>query len=263
MQAFATAVRESWAQRRIGAALLQQAGVYEEADGSEPQVTFGFRRYEPKDWYVDDRVSGLEGYARQLGYRMADAENAKLIEVLARARPLRHRAGDVNQKLAQALEEMQGRGYHPTAVFVTWRSWEVPQELDLQPATDQAGQLGIFGGLPVIQARPLGPNTIVLADLKALAVFRQWTHNGQSLSVTVTGYDEASAMAAVRADRKLMQGAGRRKMADRARELRKSVLVEVREECALTIKDTDAARAVWLPSRRVRTARAKHTPSSP
>jgi hypothetical protein len=68
--------------------------------------------------------------------------------------------------------------------------------------------------------------------------------------VTVTGYDEPSAMAAVRADRKLMQEAGHWKLADRARELRKSVLVEVWEECALTVRDADAARAVWLPSAR-------------
>jgi hypothetical protein len=64
--------------------------------------------------------------------------------------------------------------------------------------------------------------------------------------VTVTGYDESSAMTAVRADRKLMEVAGRRKLADRARELRKSVLVEVWEECTLTVRDADAARAVWL-----------------
>lgn len=45
-----------------------------------------------------------------------------------------------------------------------------------------------------------------------------------------------------------MQEAGRRKLADRARELRKWALVEVWDECALTVKDADAARAVWLPS---------------
>jgi hypothetical protein len=251
VQAFAIAVRDAWGQRRIGVTLLRQTGAYEEADGSRPEARFGFGQYEPKDRYVGDRVGGLERYAQQIGSRMADAENGKLVEVLARARPLRHRAGDVNRKLELAREEMQRRGYQPTAVFVTWRSWEVPQEFDLQRASDQAGQLGTFEGLPVIQARPLGGNTIVLADLKALAAFRQWIQNGQALAVTVTGYDEPSAMAAVRADRKLMLTTGRPRLADRARELRKSVLVEVWEECELTVRDADAARAVWLPSARV------------
>lgn len=205
--------------------------------------------YEPKRWYVDDLVNGLEGHAQQIGYRIADAENSKLVEVLARARPLRRRAGDVNQKLELALQEMQHRGYQPTAIFVTWRSWEVPRDVDLQRVPDQPGQLGTFRGLPVIQARPLGDNTIVLADLEALATFRQWTQSGQALAVTVTGYDESSAMTAVHANKKLMEAAGRRKLADRARELRKSVLVEVWEECTLTVKDTDAARAVWVPAR--------------
>jgi hypothetical protein len=93
-------------------------------------------------------------------------------------------------------------------------------------------------------------NSIILADLRVLAACREWTQSGQALAVTVTGYDEPSAMAAVRADRKLMQEAGHWKLADRARELRKSVLVEVWEECALTVRDADAARAVWLPSAR-------------
>jgi hypothetical protein len=247
VQAFASAVRDAWSRRRIGAILLQQAGAYEEIDGHNPDARFGYQRYEPKDWYVDGRVGGLEGYAQQAGYRMADKENSKLAEVLAEARPLRRHAGNVSRKVDRALEDMRARGYQPTAV-VTWRSWEVPQEFDLQRASDQAAQLGTFRGLPVIQARPLGANTIILADLKALAAFRQWTQSGQALAVAATSYDELSAMTAVRADRKLMQEGGRRKLADRARELRKSVLVEVWEECALTVKDADAARAVWLPS---------------
>ena len=251
VQALVIAVRDAWGQRRIGATLLRQAGTYEEAEGSKPEARLIFRQYEPKDLYVDDRIHGLDGRARQIGYLMADAENGKLVEALAKARPLRYRAGDVNRKLELALQEMQRRGYQPTAVFVTWRSWEVPQEFDLQRAPDQAGQLGTFGGLPVIQARPLGGNTIVLADLKALAAFRQWTQSSQALTVTVTGYDEPSALAATRADRKLMQAEGRRKLADRARELRKWVLVEVWEECELTVRDADAARAVWLSSARV------------
>ncbi len=176
-------------------------------------------------------------------------ETGKLVEALAQARSLPRFAGDVSRKVDRALDKMRARGYQPTAVFVTWRAWEVPQEFDLQRTSDQAGQLGTFRGLPVIQARPIGVHTIVLADLKALATFRQWTQNGQALAVTVTGYDEPSAMAAVRANRKLMQEAARRKLADHARELRKSVLVEVWEECVLTIKDADAARAVWLPPR--------------
>lgn len=248
VQAFTAAIRDAWGRHRIAATLLRQAGAYEQADGSKPEARFGFREYQPKDWYVDDRVGGLERYAHQVGYRMADAENSKLVAALAAARSLRRHAGDISQKVDRALEEMRAHGYQPTAVFVTWRSWEVPQDFDMQRAPDQEGQLGTFRGLPVIQARPLGNNTLVLADLKALAALRQWTLSGQTLAVTVTGYDEASAMAAVRADRKLMQTAGRRKMADRAHELRKSVLVEVWEECALTVKDTDAARAVWLPS---------------
>lgn len=228
--------------------MLRQAGAYEEVDGSNLHARFGFWQYEPKDWYVDDRVGGLGGHAKQIGYHIADAENAKLIAVLAEARSLRRRAGDVNRKVDQALEEMRGRGYQPTAAFVAWRSWEVPPEFDLQRTPEQTGQLGTFRGLPVIHAHPLGDHTIVLADLTALATFRQWTESDQALNVTVTGYDEPSAMAAVRADGKLMQAPGRRKQADRARELRKSALVEVWEECTLTVNDADAARAVSLPS---------------
>lgn len=247
VQAFTEAVREAWSRRRIGASLLRQAGSYEEVVGSNLDARFGLRQYEPKDWYVDHRVGGLEGHARQIGYGLAEMENGKLVEALAESRSLRRRAGDITQRVDRALEEMRSRGYQPTAVFVTWRSWEVPREFDLQRASDRPGHLGTFRGLPVIQARPLGGHTIVVADLQKFAAWRQWIQSDQALAVTVTGYDEHSAIAAARANRKLMQGAGRRKLADRARELRKSVLVEVLEECELTITDADAARVVLLP----------------
>ena len=248
MDAFTSAVRDSWNRNRIGATLLGRAGGYEEIDASNPGTRFGFRQYEPKDWYVSDRIGGLERHAQQVGYRIAEVENGKLVSVLAEARSLRRRAGDVSRRVDLALEEMRARGYQPTAVFVTWRSWEVPLDFDLQRASDESGRLGTFRDLPVIQARPMGGHTIVIADLKALVTFRVWTKSGQALVATVTGFDEPSAMAAVRADRKLMQGPGRRKLVDRARELRKSVLVEAWEECALTVKDADAARAVQIPS---------------
>jgi hypothetical protein len=48
----------------------------------------------------------------------------------------------------------------------------------------------------------------------------------------VTGYDQSSAVTAVKADNKLMRTPGRRKQVGRARELRKTVLVQVREQCA-------------------------------
>ena len=51
-----------------------------------------------------------------------------------------------------------------------------------------------------------------------MAEFRQWTNDGQASPA----YDQASAMAAVKADNKLMRAPGRRKQADRARELRKT-----------------------------------------
>jgi hypothetical protein len=247
VQTFAQAVRTAWTQRRIAATLLRQAGAYEEVDGGNPDTRFGYRQYESKSWYIDDRVD-MEGYAKQIGYRIADGENRKLLEALAKARLLRRRAGDLNQKFDQALAEMRNRGYQPTAVFVKWRSWEVPRGFDLQRGSEPAGQLGTFRGLPVIQAPSLGDHTIVLADLKAFATFRQWTENGQAIGVTVTGYDEPSALAAVRADRTLMHAPGRRRLAERARELRKLVLVEVWEDCAVTVNDADAARAVSLSS---------------
>ncbi len=63
VQTFTAAVRDGWSRCRIGATLLQQAGADEEVDGHNPDTRFGYWLYEPKDWYVDDHVGGLESHA--------------------------------------------------------------------------------------------------------------------------------------------------------------------------------------------------------
>jgi hypothetical protein len=173
------------------------------------------------------------------------------------ARPLRRRAGDINQRLDHGIEAMRQNGYQPTAIFIPWRVWELPPELDLQPLaapSDSAdivrGKLGRFRDLDVVEMRDLPADRVVLADLQAFATFRQWTSGADALAITVASFDEQTAKAAARADRRLLRQPGRTKLADRARELRKLAFVQALEEFALQVNDPEAARAVLLPHAR-------------
>jgi hypothetical protein len=81
----------------------------------------------------------------------------------------------------------------------------------------------------------------------AFPTFRQWTRGADALAITVASFDQQTAKAAARADRRLLRQPGRTKLADRARELRKLVFVQALEEFALQVNDPEAARAVPLP----------------
>jgi hypothetical protein len=81
----------------------------------------------------------------------------------------------------------------------------------------------------------------------AFPTFRQWTRGADALAITVASFDQQTANAAARADRRLLRQPGRTKLADRARELRKLVFVQALEEFALQVNDPEAARAVPLP----------------
>jgi len=234
--------------------LLRLAGACEDIDGSNPEAGYGYQGYEPKDWYVSDRIAGLEGHAQQIGNVIAEGENARLYEAIAQARALRRIAGDINQRLDHAIEAMRQNGYKPTAIFVPWRVWELPPELDLQRLADPRdgadvvlGKLGRFRDLDVVEMRDLPADRVVLADLQAFATFRQWTRGADALAITVASFDEQTAKATARADRRLLRQPGRTKLADRARELRKQVFVQALEEFALQVNDPKAARAVPLP----------------
>jgi hypothetical protein len=200
--------------------LLRLAGACEDIDGSNPEARYGYQGYEPKDWYVSDRIAGLEGHAQQIGNVIAGGENARLYEAIAQARALRRIAGDINQRLDHPIEAMRQNGYKPTAIFVPWRVWELPPELDLQRLADPRdgadvvlGKLGRFRDLDVVEMRDLPADRVVLADLQAFATFRQRTdrvvladlqafatfrqrtRGADALAITVASFDEQTAKA--------------------------------------------------------------------
>ena len=149
---------------------------------------------------------------------------------------------------------MRQQGYHPTMVFVPWRAWQLPQDLDLQgPAEPRDGTaavrgiLGRFRELDIVEMRTLSDDRMVVTDLRAFATFRQWTRGPEALAITVSSFDEQAAEAAARSNRRLLRQTGRTTLADRARELRKLVFVQAEEEFALEVKDPSAARAMLLP----------------
>lgn len=254
VQAFTAAVRESWAKQRIAANLLRLAGASEDVAHNNPDARFGHQDYAPKDLFVGDRVGGLESYAQQIGNVIARRENSRLYEAIGEARGLRRSAGDINQRLDHAIDAMCQKGYRPTTLFVPWRVWQLPQDLDLQAPAEPRdeggairGMLGRFRELDVIEMRTLPDDRVVVADLRAFAAFRQWTGGDEALTVTVTSFDEEAAETAARSNRRLLRQPGRTKLADRARELRKLVFVEAIEEFALEVTDRGAARAMLLP----------------
>jgi hypothetical protein len=259
VEAFAAAVRGSWEKRRTAARLLRNVGASEDVDSDIFDSRYGYRRYAPKGWFVDDGVAGVEGYANQIGYRMADGENARLYDAIKMSSAFRRKAGDINLRLDHAIESMRAGGYRPTTVFVSWRTWEVPADFLVQPVQGAGnsadmvrGELSTFRGLNVIEVRGLSSDRVILADLKAFATWRQRSIAGEALAVSVAGIDEDAAIVAVREDRKLMKEPGRTKSADRARELRKYVIVEACEDFVLQINDSRAARAVMLPPKSTR-----------
>lgn len=265
VKAFASKSTASWGSRRFAVELLRRAGAFEEIDGTNRDARFGYRQHCLKDWFVSDRIGSLDGLAERVGNVIATGEDAKLWQAVARARPLRRVTGDINRRLDNAIEVMRQSGYEPTVAFVPWRTWQLPPELELQPLEHQADgagakdrTLGRFRELLVVRALDQTGDRVTLADLRAFAVFRQWSDSDEVLVTVVTAYDEQTALAAVRADRRLMHAPGRTRLADRARELRKLVLVEVFEELTLAITDTKAARAVMLPPGLIRPSRQLH-----
>ena len=253
-EVFTSNVREAWQRCRAAANLMTWAASFEEVEGEHPVARHGHSLYAPKEWFVNERIAGLENFARQLGTGVPVQENEGLLKAIARADPLRRTSGDINERLDKAIAYMRQKGYQPQAIFVPWRAGLVPVEFACQPLDRQSSSagpppqlLGLFKDLRVLEAPDLPGDRVILVDLAALARFRQWNHDGQALQVKVTSLDEQSARAAVRADRKLMRAPGCTGLADRARALLKQVVVEVWEESALEFKDPGAARSVFVP----------------
>jgi hypothetical protein len=245
-------IKERWRRRRLAATLFRTIGSYEEVALDNPSASFGYCAYEPKDWYVDERVGGLESHAAGLADKITKAENAKLWGALANSRALPRTKGDVNERLIEAVGKMERLGYSPSVVFVPRRPWQLRLALGLERAdtyTDVVDDhvIGFFHGLRVVEAFDLASDRIVIADLAAFAAWRQWRQADDALTVSVRAFTEADARAAVQANRNLMRRQGRTRLADRARELRRSVLVEVLEQFTLEVTDGAAARAVPLP----------------
>jgi hypothetical protein len=251
---FSEHAHKGWQQHGTARHLLQWGGSFEEIEGENPDVRFGYAAYEPKSPYVDDHTFGLDNHAEQVGRVVADGENSKLWEIIKQAQALRRVSGDINQRLDKAIASMQQKGYHPNVIFVPWRRWWRPPELKLRPVDEKFSTLGaersilgLFRDLLVFEITDLSNDRVIVADLRSLTVFRQWKRAEGVLVVNVTPYDEESALAAVRGNRRLMREPGVTRMSDRARKLRKAVWIEVTTDFKIELSDAKAVRAMLLP----------------
>lgn len=249
----ASSAQRAWSENRTMVNLMKWFEAFENLNTDSSAVRFGYRKYEPKSWYVSDQFGDSDQHGRQIGRSIAIGENQRFSQIIESAKPLRPTTGGIDQRIERAINTMHQGGYTPGAIFVPWEKWTIPSEFHLDPVDDpshlgsQDSILGRFRELLVVSVPNLSRDRIVLADLHALAIFRQWTQGETGLQVSVLGFDEESALSTVRADRKLLRTPDRTRLVDRALELRKLVLVEVWEKFEIKVNDSRAARAVRLP----------------
>jgi hypothetical protein len=265
VEAFRDAVRTAWeASRLIGPALVR-VGMYETPDGAPPDGTrFGI---EPERtlkglFTPEPRIHGADMRARDIGRELAAGEIKDFAE-LARdsAEVVAYPAESLAETLRRAIVEV--RQDEEELIVLVPSSWRLTQSLELTLAKRRGGKaepprwvpkdasesfVGTADGVLVFDSHELPPDRLLVIALNHFARWRQWKADEEhELLVSVIDYDDDAARALVERNPKLFRTEERTTVEARAREVRKTVLLDVFERFAIEVVDAHAARWVAVP----------------
>jgi hypothetical protein len=263
---FRGAVRKGWDSARVMGLALARAGMYEEVEEEPPDGTkWGFGpQWTPRGLFVsENRVYGRESIAAEMGAGLAATEIQHYAELARDAPEVVAESGEsLAEALRRAVAEVRDYGSQ-LVVVVPDVGWELLQSLELTLSEPRGGDalppvwmrdvagrpfLGSADDAPVLESYEFATDKLVVIALDRFARWRQWRNeDGHAIQVAITDYDETSARALAQEHEDLFRAADRTTIESRAREMRKSVVLDVFERFAIEIVDPLAARSLVLP----------------
>jgi hypothetical protein len=267
VEAFRTAVRTTWESHRLIGPALICAGMYEVPDGAPPDATrFGIQPERTlKGLFIEEeRIHGGDTHAADIGRALAASEVRHYAELAREATELvADGAESLAETLRRAISEVRQHG--SDLIVLMPLEWRLIQALELTLAQPRGGNaepprwvseeeesrewfVGNADDVPVFELYELPPARLVVIALDRFACWRQWKlDDDHQVHVSITDYDDDVARSLVEENPNLYRTDERTTVEARAREVRKTVLLDVFERFAMEVVDASAARWVAVP----------------
>jgi hypothetical protein len=244
-------LRTGWTEATTLTRWLKARGLQPRPPTPAPAAHLFAQELLPKDFFLNEHISGIDQVAADLGAAMARGERSAIAKKLEGAKP-KKAAGDIRLSVESAAEELAQRGFNPVIFLpINWRLREV---LGL-PYGKGSGQLdgvdldgaylGDLGTVPVLALYEL--ERIVVADPVRFLTLEAWTLEGFDLSVKAEHFDDAAAMKQCRTNKELMREPGRHTIKARAAKLQTYVWLKVSEGFAISVGDPKAGLSFAVP----------------
>jgi hypothetical protein len=263
---FRERILDAWTANRLLAPALRLAEQLEVVIGEadEDASRLGLRRWMPKSMFITaPRVMGADWAATDIGRGLAEAEIEKLGEAALSAPEF---VGAEGTSLAERLRAAiaQVREHREFLVVLVPIGWRLVQALELTLSGRRGGGaevpgwlpeggrdsfLGTADEVPVLNARQMPEDKIVVIALDSFAHWRQWrsAEDAVDVEVSLTAYEEDEARRLAEEHEDLYRTEERTTVDARAREVRKSVLLDVIERFRIDVLQPDAARWLEVP----------------
>jgi hypothetical protein len=264
---FRDRVLDAWTANRLLAPALRLAEQLEVVVGEadEDASRLGLRRWMPKSMFITPpRVMGADWTATDIGRGLAEAEIEKLAEAALAAPEF---VGAEGTSLAERLRAAiaQVREQREFLVVLVPIGWQLVQALELTLSGRRGGGADVPGWLPeggrdsflgtadevpVLNARQMPEDKIVVIALDSFAHWRQWrsADDAPDVEVSLTAYEEDEARRLAEEHEDLYRTEERTTVDARARELRKSVLLDVIERFKIDVLQPEAGRWLEVPA---------------
>jgi hypothetical protein len=255
---FRRSVISGWSDKRLLPALRELTGAtimgIPLADWGDER--FGIApRLEPKGLFVTpSNWAGLEHHGTEFGRNLADGEVDVIMQQIVQNAPKVRGKGTTPQRLRRIIEGLQADGYAPSLVLIPV-DWQLSQSLKLPEwgeSTSNEGPLGwrrsgSFDDLPVVEWYSLPKDRLFAVDLgDFIAIEDGIDADGHSLApvVDVDPIDEQRADDIIS---KLSPESDQVAEDVRRRRVMTSVSLRIRRPYRIRLKDSAAARSVWIP----------------
>jgi hypothetical protein len=211
---------------------------------------------------ADPRILGADWLASDIGRNLAGSEPRRIAEAALEAAVFaRDEAESLAQRLRGAIVEVAAHGEQ--LVVLVPINWQLAQTLEVAHSRGRGGDaeprewmpeeeirdvfIGAVEGIPVIDVREMPEDRIAVVALDSFLRWRQWRLDGHEVAVELTAYDEEEARALAEEHDELFRTDERMTVEARARELRKSMLLDVYERFRLDVANAEAARWISVP----------------
>lgn len=259
VEAFKEAVVQGWSESRLAPDLLKLADAPIKLTDPEEfsALRFGFApRLEPKGMFVTPtNWAGVDSHGEHLGRELARGEAEEVIKASTEhASPVRGR-GSAPERLNILVDRLRSDGYTPQLILMPV-SWRLGRELGLpewrQPQQDE-GPLGShirgwFDGIPVTEWSAVENDRLYALDLRAFCDVEEGripdTDRPEPPQVVLEPIDEARAREIIAHWDELET---KDEEASRRRRVLTSVRVVVNRRYRVSVRDSAAARSMWLP----------------